>query len=80
MYSYSETGIQNNRREKKKREYAINITRIIHLIRNMVKRKGGSPPSLEEILAKEILPIRPERQSPRKGRTQSVVGFNYRFS
>lgn len=69
---------------KRKREYVyvINKTRAIHLIRDLLmKRKGGSPPpDLEALILKETLPLRPGRNDPRKVRTQSVIGFNYRFS
>jgi hypothetical protein len=62
--------------------YVINKTRAIHLIRDLLmKGKGGSPPpDLEALISKETLPLRPGRSDPRKVRTQSVIGFNYRFS
>ena len=70
--------LQKNR----KYEYVINITRAIHLIRDLLlNRKGGSPPpDLEALISKETLPLRPGRSDPRKVRNQSVIGFNYRFS
>ena len=68
--------------KKRKYEYVINITRAIHLIRDLLlNRKGGSPPpDLEALISKETLPLRPDRSDPRKVRAQSVIGFNYRFS
>ena len=60
--------------------YTVNITRCIHIIRNLAKRKGGIPPDLEKLLLNELLPIRPDRLDPRKVKPQSVVCFNYRFS
>ena len=60
--------------------YTVNITRCIHIIRDLVKRKGGIPPDLEKLLLNELLPIRPDRLDPRKVKNQSVVCFNYRFS
>lgn len=48
--------------------------------KNTGKRKGGSPPNLKKILAKELLPIRSERQSPKNVGPQGPVDFNYRFS
>ena len=68
--------------KKRKYEYVINKTRAIHLIRDLLmKRKGGSPPpDLEALISKETLPLRPGRSDTRKVRTQSVIGFNYRFS
>lgn len=64
----------------KKWNYSINITRAIHIIRDMAKRKGGIPPSLESIISKELLPIRPNRKFTRKVRAQSLININYRFS
>ena len=60
--------------------YTVNITRCIHIIRDLAKRKGGIPPDLEKLLLNELLPIRPDRLDPRKVKNQSVVCFNYRFS
>jgi len=60
--------------------YTVNITRCIHIIRNLAKRKGGIPPDLEKLLLNELLPIRPDRLDLRKVKNQSVVCFNYRFS
>ena len=60
--------------------YTVNITRCIHVIRDLAKRKGGIPPDLEKLLLNELLPIRPDRLDPRKVKNQSVVCFNYRFS
>jgi hypothetical protein len=60
--------------------YTVNITRCIHVIRDMAKRKGGIPPDLEKLLLNELLPIRPDRLDPRKVKFRSVVCFNYRFS
>ena len=64
----------------RKHEYQINISRAIHLIcGSITKRKGGVPPDLIELIAKEILPIRPGRSSIRNVKSQSFVSFNYRF-
>ena len=76
--------LANRKSNKRKRRYmyVINKTRAVHLIRDLLlKRKGGSPPpDLEALISKETLPLRPGRSDPRKVRTQSVIGFNYRFS
>lgn len=73
---------RKSNKRKRKYVYVINKTRAIHLIRDLLmKRKGGSPPpDLEALISKETLPLRPGRSDPRKVRTQSVIGFNYRFS
>ena len=86
LYNFSFIIIRESakRKSKKKRkyEYVINKTRAIHLIRDvLLKRKGGSsPPDLEALISKEILPLRPGRHDPRKVKPQTVVCFNYRFS
>lgn len=66
--------------KKGKWDYTINITRAIHLIRDMIKRKGGIPPDLETIISKEVLPIRPNRKFACNVRPKTVVHFNYRYS
>ena len=69
------------KKKDRKYEYQINITRAIHLIRDSInKRKGGIPPNLLELIAKEILPIRPGRSFERRTRPHSFVNFGYRFN
>ena len=69
------------KKKDRKYEYKINIARAIHLIRDSItKRKGGAPPDLLELIAKEILPIRPGRSFERKTRGHSFVSFGYRFN
>ena len=68
------------KKKDRKYEYKINIARAIHLIRDSItKRKCGAPPDLIELIAKEILPIRPDRSSIRNVKSHSFVSFNYRF-
>ena len=38
-----------------------------------------NPPDIESLIAKEILPIRPNRQNERKVKAKSPVSFNYRY-
>ena len=69
------------KKKYRKYEYKINITRAIHLIRDSItKRKGGAPPNLLELIAKEILPVRTGRSYKRKVKDQPYVGFGYRFN
>jgi len=77
-----ELAIRKSNKRKRKYVHVINKTRAIHLIRDLLmKRKGGSPPpDPEALISNETLPLRPGRSDPRKVRTQSVIGFNYRFS
>lgn len=65
---------------KNKWEYAINVTRGIHLIRDASKRKGGIPPDLDKLIRSELSPIRPDRHNERKMKLKSYIRFNYRFS
>ena len=75
--------IQDHVFEKKKRklEYRINISTAIFLIKTyMIKRKDGDPPDLEELIAREILPVREGRHYSRNVRSQGFVSFGYRFN
>ena len=38
-----------------------------------------SAAEIESLIAKEILPIRPNRQNERKVKAKSPVSFNYRY-
>lgn len=75
-----EEAVKHINPKKKKYEYFINVTRCMHIIRDLAKRKGGIPPNLEKLLLKELLPIRPGRLDPRNIKHRPVVCFNYRFS
>jgi len=69
------------KKKHRKYEYKINIARAIHIIRDSItKRKGGIPPNLLELIAEEILPVRPNRSYKRRVKTQSFVSFGYRFN
>ena len=69
------------KKKDRKYKYKINIARAIHLIRDSItKRKGGAPPDLLELIAKEILPVRPGRTFERRTRPHSFVSFGYRFN
>ena len=75
--------VSNNMKIKekdRKYEYQLNYVRAFHIIRNYLKEKGGkNPPDIESLIAKEILPIRPNRQNERKVKAKSPVSFNYRY-
>ena len=64
----------------RKHEYQVNISMAIYLIMSSIKKKGGAPPNLLNLIAKEILPIRPNRSSIRTVRSHSFVSFGYRFN
>jgi hypothetical protein len=62
-------------------EYKANITMAIFFTkRYMIKRKGGDPPDLECLIAREILPVRDDRHYSRNVRSQGFVSFSYRFN
>lgn len=63
---------------KRKYEYKINITNAMFLIIKSI-RKGGIPPNLIDLLAKELLPIRPNRSYSRNTKPHSFVSFDYRY-
>ena len=75
--------VQNRKLEKKKRkwEYRVNITMAIFLVKEyLIIRKGGDPPDLESLIARWILPVRPDRHYSRNVRPQGFVSFGYRFN
>ena len=63
---------------KRKYEYKINITNAMYLIIKSI-RKGGIPPNLIDLIAKELLPIRPNRSYSRNTKPHSFVSFGYRY-
>ena len=68
-------------KKKKKWEYMVNITMAIFFTKEyIIKRKGGDPPDLENLIAGQIEPIRPDRNFTRNVKSQPYVSFGYRFS
>ncbi|MBQ9158597.1 MAG: IS4 family transposase [Erysipelotrichaceae bacterium] len=75
--------VSDHKLSKKERnlEYKVNITMAIFFTkRYMIIRKGGDPPDLECLIAKEILPVRSDRHYDRNVRAQGFVSFGYRFN
>lgn len=72
--------VKHKIKKNTKLEYTANITRCIHIIRNLAKRKGGIPPNIEKLLLSELLPIRPGRTGDRNVKATHFIPFNYRFS
>ena len=75
--------VSGHKLSKKERdpEYKVNITMAIFFTkRYMIKRKGGDPPDLECLIAREILPVRDDRHYSRNVRSQGFVSFGYRFN
>ena len=75
--------VQDRKLEKKNRdlEYKVNITMAIFFTKHfMIIRKGGDPPDLENLIAKQILPVRSDRHYERNVRSHGFVSFGYRFN
>ena len=68
-------------RKERRLEYKANITMAVFFTKHfMTIRKGGDPPDLESLIAKEILPVRDDRHYTRNVRSQGFVSFGYRFN
>lgn len=64
-----------------KHVYQINYTMAIHVCRHFLRCKSDiSPPNVESLLHKLLLPVRPGRSDPRKVTPKSVVSFLYRVA
>ena len=59
--------------------YQTNYTLAIHICRYFL-RSDISPPGVESLIQKNLLPVRPGRSDPRKVRTKSFVSFLYRIA
>lgn len=81
LYNLTQRIVQKIKIPKKKRKhvYQVNFTRSCHLVRKFLNKKGGKTPPLENLIAKEILPIRPGRSHKRNVKSKTFVHFNYRF-
>ena len=75
--------VQDRKLKKKERklEYKINISMAIFFTKHfMITRKGGDPPDLENLIAKQILPVRDDRHYERNVQSHGFVSFGYRFN
>lgn len=65
----------------KKHVYQINYTFAIHICRYFISKMAEkSPPDVEALISKEILPVRPGRHDPRKVDHKKAVSFLYRVA
>jgi hypothetical protein len=81
MYNYSELIIscvivQNGGR---KHTYKVNFTAAVQICRQLLCG-NVSPPNVETLIAKYLLPIRPSRSYSRKPSTSGLVSFTYRIA
>lgn len=81
LYNYCEIITMNVVIHQKdtKHIYQMNYTIAIHICRYFL-RNDISPPDVEKLIQKNLLPVRPGRSDPRKVRPKSVVSFLYRVA
>ena len=81
LYNYCEIITMNVviHQKNTKHVYQMNYTMAIHICRYFL-RNDISPPDVEKLIQKNLLPIRPGRSDPRKVRPKSVVSFLYRVA
>ncbi|MGN1277415.1 MAG: IS4 family transposase [Floccifex sp.] len=82
LYNFCQRIVQEvkiPKKEKRKYEYQVNFTRSFHILRHFLRKKGGAVPPVDNLIAKEILPIRPGRTDTRNVKSKTVVCFNYRY-
>ena len=81
MYNFCElitshVVIQNKNR---KLTYRANFSAAVHICRKFL-RGAVSPPNVEALILKEVVPIRPGRSTPRKTKNIKFNGFLYRIA
>lgn len=83
LYNYCELITTNIviKQAERKQKYQVNFTFAIYVCREYLRnRRNISPPDVELLIQKHILPIRPGRRDPRKVKPQSMVSFLYRVA
>ena len=81
LYNYSMAITWNIERKPKNSRYSYqpNIANAIQVCRRFLKLcVDETPPNMEQLISGVLLPIRPDRNSPRKKTTQPPRKFNYR--
>jgi hypothetical protein len=83
MYNFCETITMNViiGQENTQHIYQVNFTIAIAICLRYFRCRGDTtPPNVEALIRKNILPVRPGRKDPRKVRTKSTVSFLYRVA
>jgi len=83
MYNYCEMIITQVviRQSKKNKIYQVNFTLAIFICREYISNNRKlKPPDIEQLLQRNILPVRPGRHDPRKVNVQKPVSFLYRVA
>ena len=81
MYNFTEliTSHILNRNANRKYTYQVNFSAAVHICRQFI-RGSVSPPKLETLLLKFLVPIRPGRKEPRHTNHIRFTGFYYRIA
>ncbi len=81
LYNFCQRIVQDIKIVKKKTKYTyqVNFTKASHIMRRFLNKKTSGKPPVENLIAKEILPVRPGRTNTRHVSAKKVVCFNYRF-
>lgn len=72
--------IVNQSKRQLKHTYQLNYTRAIFICRHFLSIKEGAPPDIENLISRELLPVRAGRSDPRKVKPKSAVSFLYRVA
>ena len=81
MYNFCELITSHVVIQKKrgKHVYQTNFTAAVHICRQFL-RGAVSPPKVEALIEQQVVPIRPERSTPRKAKNIKFNGFLYRIA
>jgi len=81
MYNFCELITSHVVIQKKRRKYVYqtNFTAAVHICRQFL-RGAVSPPKVEALINKEVVPIRPGRSTPRRTKNIKFKGFFYRIA
>lgn len=83
MYNFCERIILHivvNQSENRKHDYQVNFTMGMHICMDYFRHTGMSPPNIETLISKYILPVRKGRKDERKLKPKSFVYFLYRVA
>lgn len=72
--------IVNQSKRQLKHTYQLNYTRAIFICRHFLSIKEGASPDIENLISRELLPVRAGRSDPRKVKPKSAVSFLYRVA
>lgn len=82
LYNFSMTVRKGIEMRKSKSQFPcrLNVTNAIHICRRFLKLSPDeTPPNMEELISRELIPVRAERKAPRKSTTKRPRKFCYRI-